>query len=146
MTWTNRLVALGACPESIAWGEQYATAQEAWDVCEQPHWMLWWLKHEDNVNQGDLALALLFVASYAQPYLPVPDVTQLALIATIERLVTGDATLADVERAQDAASAAHVPIYEAAMRENLRAFAEARGVYQRACAALVRTYFRAPPV
>lgn len=36
----NKLAQLGACEKAVAWIGDKA-AQEAWDACENPLWMLW---------------------------------------------------------------------------------------------------------
>src|SRR3990167_5947260 len=42
--WYVQLIDAGACPEAIAWAKQYPTGQSAWEACDRPMWLLWWLR------------------------------------------------------------------------------------------------------
>jgi hypothetical protein len=38
------LIKFGACSEGVVFASKYHTLQEAWDACENPIWMTWFLK------------------------------------------------------------------------------------------------------
>lgn len=44
-TFQEHLALVNACPEARAWAG-YRTAQEAWDQCERPEWLLWWVMRD----------------------------------------------------------------------------------------------------
>lgn len=50
--WSEALVQLGACGESIEWALDYETPQAAWDACQNASWMVWIMAHlsMDNVS------------------------------------------------------------------------------------------------
>jgi len=39
--WTDRLVALDACPEAVVWARTYPTLDAAWSACDRADWMGW---------------------------------------------------------------------------------------------------------
>jgi hypothetical protein len=47
------LVNLGVCNEAISWAEDsnFQTHQEAWDACNRPDWMVWYLCTKGINNQ-----------------------------------------------------------------------------------------------
>jgi hypothetical protein len=46
--WSNKLVNLGACEEAVKFARQFKTFQTAWNNCENPQWMFWWLQHRPS--------------------------------------------------------------------------------------------------
>ncbi len=46
MTFRGQLEKLEACKESIAWVKD-KTLEEAWEKCENPEWMIWFLSQTD---------------------------------------------------------------------------------------------------
>ena len=41
--WVKDLAALHPCREALHFVDKYSSAQEAWDACSQPRWLLWLL-------------------------------------------------------------------------------------------------------
>lgn len=39
--WTRRLVAMGACPDAVAWAKEQPDLTTAWATCQRGDWMLW---------------------------------------------------------------------------------------------------------
>jgi len=39
----KELTRIGACQEAIEWAADFETLQQAWDACQNPDWMLWYL-------------------------------------------------------------------------------------------------------
>ena len=39
--WTEKLTAIGACPDAVAWAQAYPTLEAAWAACDRGDWMLW---------------------------------------------------------------------------------------------------------
>ncbi len=56
-----RLTALNPCHESVEWAEGYPTLDAAWQACERPDWLLWWIgatvaQEPDSLGRRWLAL------------------------------------------------------------------------------------------
>ena len=49
--WSDYFRNLGACEKALVEAQQYATAQEFWDACEHPDWLLWgWARCNPDNN------------------------------------------------------------------------------------------------
>ena len=39
--WTEKLTAVGACHDAVAWARWHDTLEDAWAACDRGDWMLW---------------------------------------------------------------------------------------------------------
>ena len=148
--WTDKLIAMDACPDAVDWARGYDSLDSAWSACERGDWMLW-LAERFGADNKTLVLAACDCARLALPYTSDPRV--LACIETTERWARGEATLEELSAARAAASAAAWAASDAA-RAAERAAAWATSDAARAaawaaapskCADVARKHFPAPP-
>ena len=93
MSWVDDdLVSLGACEEAVCFARQYNTAQAAWDACDRPDWLFWWIGQRDSSaprspERRPLARAACACARLAEPWMPTASREALDVVA-IPRLIS----------------------------------------------------------
>lgn len=55
MTWQEKLLALGPCPEPYRWAIKHKTLRQAWRMCERSDWMLWLIDEVDESARDKMA-------------------------------------------------------------------------------------------
>jgi hypothetical protein len=70
------LVRLGACELALRFASKYASAQEAWDACEVPSWMVWLIQELKPETKENLVQAIK-----AEPVFRRRDILQKASTA-----------------------------------------------------------------
>jgi hypothetical protein len=108
--WTDKLVAMNACPDAVEWARGHSSLAAAWKACKRADWMLW-LAGElcRTVPQRKLVtLAACACARTALKYVPKGEKRPLVAIQITERWVRGThgVTIDDVRDAGTAARAA----------------------------------------
>jgi len=105
--WTDKLVALGACPDAVEWARAYPSLTAAWKVCERADWMLWLAGKLCRTvpARKRLVLAACACARTALKYVPEGEKRPLMAVRTAEQWArgTGGVTVEDVRAAGDAA-------------------------------------------
>ena len=89
--WTDKLVAMGACPDAVEWARDYPSLAAAWKDCKRADWMLWlagMLCHTVP-QRKQLTLAACACARTALKYVPWGENRPLAAIRTAERWARG---------------------------------------------------------
>jgi len=138
----DRLVKMGACEDAVAWvGDRDITA--AWAECERADWMLWLAGRV--VARKTVVLAACACARTALQYVPTGEDRPRVAIETAERWARGEATIAEVRSAANAANAYAAyaatyaanayAAYAAAYAANAAAYAAAYATYAAAYAA-----------
>jgi len=116
--WTDKLVALGACPDAVEWARAYPSLTAAWKVCERADWMLWLAGKLCRTvpARKRLVLAACACARTALKYVPEGEKRPLMAVRTAEQWArgTGGVTVEDVRAAGDAAGAAGEAAWDAA--------------------------------
>jgi len=105
--WTDKLVALGACPDAVEWARAYPSLTAAWKVCERADWMFWLAGKLCRTvpARKRLVLAACACARTALKYVPEGEKRPLMAVRTAEQWArgTGGVTVEDVRAAGDAA-------------------------------------------
>uniref|UniRef100_A0A6M3J4W9 Uncharacterized protein n=1 Tax=viral metagenome TaxID=1070528 RepID=A0A6M3J4W9_9ZZZZ len=110
MNWTRKLKLMNACKEAVKWCENYDSPEEAWQACEQGHWMLWLLGKLSGGPETDsrkkLVLATCGCARLALTYVKEGEIRPLKAIETAEAWGRDESgvTLSDVRAAANAAA------------------------------------------
>ena len=108
--WTDRLVAMNACPDAVEWARDYPSLAAAWKVCKRADWMLWLAGKLCRTvpARKRLVLAACACARTALKYVPEGEKRPLMAVRTAEQWArgTGGVTVEDVRAAGDAAGAA----------------------------------------
>ena len=109
--WTEKLVNMHACKEAVKWSKQYATLQEAWDVCDQPTWdvcdqptwMIWLLNRTQPASTETHHAYVRIACAEARLALTYnKDHRVLTYIETVEGWERGERTQDEVNVAQAA--------------------------------------------
>ena len=109
---TTELRRLSACDEAVEWARQFRSdRQKAWEECERADWMMWYLEKKVESGQFDRKRLVLVLCESIRPemkLIPENETCPMAAIETAEAWARGEGgvTLADVERASSACSAA----------------------------------------
>ncbi|MFH1485103.1 MAG: putative immunity protein, partial [Chloroflexota bacterium] len=115
-SWLEPIKEMGACVDALEWADKYGSLEEAWVVCERGDWMLWLLGKlsgpPESESRKKLVLATCQCARLALPYVRKGDARPLKAIEAAEAWVRGEASLADVRKA-DAYAAAAADAYAA---------------------------------
>ena len=138
--WTDRLVAMNACPDAVEWARDYPSLAAAWKACKRADWMLWLAGElcQTLPQRKKLTLAALGCARTALKYVPKGEKRPLVAIRTAERWargthgVTQDDVVAAGAAAWDAAGAAAWDAAGDAAGAAARAAARATGAAARA--------------
>lgn len=103
------LVSLRACPEAVKWAEG-KSLKSVWATCARADWMLWLCGRMAGKDGWPTRQQVVFAACQcartALKHVPPGEARPLAAIETAERWSRGEATLAGVCAAADAATAA----------------------------------------
>jgi hypothetical protein len=111
------LYTLGACDEALEWIEENSLndPQVAWDTCPDASWLLWFVaKHLGNPGwptHRELVSATCDCAEAVLYLIPKGEDRPRIAIETVRRLVAGEATLKECEKA--VTMACHVARYRA---------------------------------
>jgi hypothetical protein len=111
--WTDKLRILDACDVAISWASQYPTAQQAWEACKRPDWMIW-LAGQTGVSDRVLWRAAVRMARLVE-HLMTDERSRHALDMQ-EAWLDGHATDDEMAAARAAAWAAAREAAEAATR------------------------------
>ena len=115
--WTDKLVAMNACPDAVEWARDYPSLAAAWKACKRADWMLWLAGElcQTLPQRKKLTLAALGCARTALKYVPKGEKRPLVAIRTAERWARGThgVTQDDVVAAWAAAYAAWAAAYAA---------------------------------
>jgi hypothetical protein len=103
MNMNETLRSLRACDSAIAWSQTQPDAATAWSSCERGDWLLWLAKRV-GFDRARLVQAACACARQALQYIPAGEDRPRLAIETAEAWARGEAALADVRRAADAAS------------------------------------------
>ena len=107
--------ARGACSEALAWLRTQPDAATAWEACERPDWLIWWLKRQPATDRKTLVRIACACARTALRFVPEGEERPLFAIETTERWLGGGATIEEVRTAAHAAAhAAADAAYDAA--------------------------------
>ena len=96
---------LRACIEATQWAESQPDAETAWRRCPRGDWLLWVAARLD-IDRKRLVRAACACARTALSHVPAGEERPRIAIETAEAWARGEATLDDVRRAVQAASAA----------------------------------------
>jgi len=113
--WSDYFRNLGACEKALVEAQQYATAQEFWDACEHPDWMLWgWarLNPDNNFYLACCDIAEWSLSFYEDVY-PDDDRPRKAIEAR-RAFLRGEITAAELKIAANAADVAWSEAWSAA--------------------------------
>lgn len=175
MGYIDQIRGLGACENAIEWLEEknYPTAQEAWDACGIPHWLLWLVRETAGPN-SDKKPVVMIACECARLLLPFHkkvypsdprvrrciEVTEehIAGELPIDNVALGRLLLSDEPRskatlaAQSAATSAMcwTAYHSAHVAERVVGFVLAGGAMQdrdlrSECAVIIRKYFPVVP-
>jgi hypothetical protein len=109
--WTDALVNMNACPETVEWARGYRSLSAAWKACDRGDWMLW-LIGETTASEpwSEERKPLVRVGLECAQFVPwIEDDATLARIwclDALERWFTGEAGQDEVIAAAYAAGAA----------------------------------------
>jgi hypothetical protein len=165
--WTDALLTLDACNTALQWARTQPDYATAWATCERGDWMLWLAGRLagklGTKSRKRLVAAALDCAKLAWPHVRRRDraVVQ-ACYDTTARYLRGEATIAEVRAAADAAAyaaaayaaaanaaAAADAYYAAAAADAAAAYAAVANAERvrvlRQCADLVRRHYPTPP-
>jgi hypothetical protein len=116
--WTDKLVAMKACPDAVEWARAHPSLAAAWKACERADWMLWLAGELCRTvpQRKRLTLATCACARTALKYVPKGEKRPLVAIQTAERWARGThgVTIEDVRAAWAAAGDAARAAGEAA--------------------------------
>jgi hypothetical protein len=105
----ENLKKLRPCPEALNWVLEQNDPQQAWDDCERGDWMLWLLgkiaKGLTSKSRKQLVLIACECARLKLKHVPEGEARPRIAIETAEAWTRGEATLAQVRTAVDAADA-----------------------------------------
>ena len=130
--------ARGACSEALAWLRTQPDAATAWEACERPDWLIWWLKRQPATDRKTLVRIACACARTALRFVPKDEERPRLAIETTERWLVGSATIEEVRTAAVAAAydAADADADAAAAAAYAAAYADAyAGAYAYAAAA-----------
>ena len=96
----------GACSEALTWLSTQPDAAAAWEACERPDWLIWWLKRQPATDRKTLVRIACACARTALRFVPEGEERPRVAIETTERWLVGDATIKEVRTAAHAAHAA----------------------------------------
>jgi hypothetical protein len=99
------LRSLRACDSAIAWASTQPNAATAWAACERGDWLLW-LAARVHLDRKRLVQAACACARQALQYIPDGEDRPRLAIETAEAWARGEATIEELRKAADAASAA----------------------------------------
>ena len=110
--WTDKLVAMNACPDAVEWARAYSSLTAAWKACERADWMLWLAgKLCCTIPQRQrLVLGACACARTALKYVPKGEGHPLVAIQTAERWARGTHGVTP----EDVRAAAYAAAYAAA--------------------------------
>lgn len=111
--WSDKLVKLGACDESVAWAKKQPSYSLAWRKCHRPEW-LFWLAGRANVSQESIVLAACACARTVLHLIPEgEDRPRLAIEAAEAwaRDPSSDPDKVKLNRAREEAWAAYHGLY-----------------------------------
>ena len=115
-TWTiEDLEALDPCEEALKYCRKHKTLSKAWDKCQEPQWMLWFLERTQPLTYGQ---AVMLACDCVERVLPV-----------FEKAFPGD------QRPRQAIEAARVCIKNQSGENKKAAGAAARAAWEAAGAA-----------
>ena len=104
----------GACAEARLWLNTQTDPRVAWEMCEQPDWMIWYARRR-NVERKVLVRIACDCARTALRFVPEGEDRPRLAIEAAERWTLGEATIDEVRAAADAAAAyAAADVYAAA--------------------------------
>src|SRR3990172_987223 len=110
--WSDRLVALNACPKAVKWARRQPSYAVAWARCHRADWMLW-LAGRLAGPPGHASRRPLVLAACDCAEIAIARITDahdlghaLAALQTARAWVHGEATLDDVMTAAAAYTAA----------------------------------------
>jgi len=152
----EKLKALGACREAVKWLSGQVSPSVAWRNCKRGDWMLWLLGQDappESPERKRLVLAACDCARLSLKHVPKGELRPLHAIETAEAWARGNATLAQVRAAYDAASAAYAyadaayayAYADAAAYAAAYAAYDARSLALGQCAKIVRKHYLKPP-
>jgi hypothetical protein len=108
--WTDKLVAMNACPDAVEWARGHSSLAAAWKACDRAEWMLWFIGElcRTAPQRKKLTLATCACARTALKYVPKGEKRPLVAIQTAERWARGThgVTIDDVRAARAAAGEA----------------------------------------
>lgn len=101
--WTDKLRELDACDPAISWASQYPTAQQAWEACERPDWMIWLIDETGMIEKCVLWRAAVRFARLVEHLME--DERSRHALHVREAWLDGHATDDEMAAARDAAAA-----------------------------------------
>jgi hypothetical protein len=113
--WTDKLVAMNACPDAVEWARGYPSLAAAWKACRRADWMLWLAGELCRTvpARKRLVLAVCACARTALKYVPEGEKRPLIAIQTAERWARGTHSVTP-EDVRATAYAAHASATHAA--------------------------------
>ena len=103
--WRQALRKQGACDEALAWAQGYSTFKEAWNKCERPDWLLWWVVKTvmpGSAGHRRLVLVACRCARTALRYVPAGEDRPRRAIVAAEQWARGRAGVT-LDKVRDAA-------------------------------------------
>ena len=95
----------GACYEAMHWLQGQTDADQAWQTCERPDWMIWYAARR-NIDRKILVRIACDCARTVLRFVPEGEDRPRIAIETTERWIVGEATIEEVRKARtDAADA-----------------------------------------
>ena len=70
--WSEKLVALNACTDAVAWARKQASAAIAWKECRHGDWMLWLIGRTEAGEPWSDARKPLVACAASFPHSPPP--------------------------------------------------------------------------
>ena len=96
----------GACGPALSWLGTQPDPTTAWQACEEPGWLIWWLKQQPATDRKTLVRIACACARTALRFVPEGEDRPRIAIETAERWLTGGATIREVRAAGIGARAA----------------------------------------
>jgi hypothetical protein len=170
LDFVTQLELLGACSPAVEFAARFSSLDEAWQVCEQGHWMLWLIGATINCGPWTegrkpfLACALdcADIVKHLRSPAQAPDIS--AAVVVLKAWTAGCATVEEAEAARFrlynayhcdahdfplAASAAYAASHAAAAINATSAASACPkandAVHQKQCADIIRQHYPTPP-
>ena len=102
-----------ACDEAMHWLKDQTDAEQAWQTCERPDWMIWYAAPR-GADRKTLVRIACDCARTALRFVPAGEDRPRLCIETTERWIVGEATIEEVRTARNAAADAYAAYAAAA--------------------------------
>ena len=116
------LIALQPCFEGLTFAKQFSSLAEAWEKCERPAWMLWYLRRSNRLSKPE---SVRLAIAFAERALPSYEARCPGKLAPRKAIEAAKAWLEDPSEANRKAADAYAAAYAAAYADAYAAAAAA---------------------